>query len=75
MELILRGKGFIGSEKTEPETIRQIEDTVVVTRDGIPVRIRDVAQVQVGPAFRRGALDFNVALLRREGGLSRGRAS
>jgi Cu(I)/Ag(I) efflux system membrane protein CusA/SilA len=31
----------------------------VLTRDGIPVRVRDVAQVQTGPGFRRGALDFN----------------
>ena len=25
----------------------------------MPVRIRDLAQVQTGPAFRRGALDYN----------------
>jgi Cu(I)/Ag(I) efflux system membrane protein CusA/SilA len=59
MEFIVRGKGFLGSEKTERETIEQIEQTVVVTRDGVPVRVRDIAEVQVGPAFRRGALDFN----------------
>lgn len=59
MEFLVRGKGFIGSGKTERETLQQIEDTVVLTRDGIPVRVGDLAQVQVGPAFRRGALDFN----------------
>ncbi len=59
MEFIVRGKGFIGSGKTEQETIQQIEDTVVLTRAGVPVRVRDLAQVQTGPAFRRGALDFN----------------
>ncbi len=59
MEFIVRGKGFIGSGRTESETIEQIENTVVLTRDGVPVRVRDVAQVQIGPAFRRGALDFN----------------
>ncbi|MHC4398938.1 MAG: efflux RND transporter permease subunit [Planctomycetota bacterium] len=59
MEFLVRGKGFIGSGKTEPETLEQIEDTVVLTRDGVPVRVRDLAQVQTGPAFRRGALDFN----------------
>ncbi len=59
MEFIVRGKGFIGSGKTETETIGQINDTVVVTRDSVPVRVRDLAQVQTGPAFRRGALDFN----------------
>jgi Cu(I)/Ag(I) efflux system membrane protein CusA/SilA len=59
MEFLVRGKGFIGSGKSEPETIRQIENTVVVTRDGIPIRVRDLAQVQTGPAQRDGALDFN----------------
>ncbi len=59
MEFVVRGKGFIGSGKTEPETLQQIENTVIVTRDGVPIRVRDVAQVQTGPAFRDGALDFN----------------
>ncbi len=59
MEFIVRGKGFIGSGKTEEETVQQINDTVILTRRGVPVRVSDLAQVQVGPAFRRGALDFN----------------
>lgn len=59
MEFIVRGKGFIGSGKTEQETIEQIEDTVVVTREGIPITVGQLANVQTGPAFRRGALDFN----------------
>ncbi len=59
MEFLVRGKGFIGSDKTLEETIEQIEDTVVVTRDGVPVSVRDVAAVQIGPAFRLGALDYN----------------
>jgi Cu(I)/Ag(I) efflux system membrane protein CusA/SilA len=59
MEFLVRGKGFIGSGKTEQETLRQIENTVVLSRDGVPVRVLDVARIQTGPAFRRGALDFN----------------
>ena len=60
MEFLIRGKGFIGgSGRTEQETLRQIESTVVLTREGVPVRVRDLAQVQVGPTFRDGALDFN----------------
>jgi len=59
MEFIVRGMGFIGSGKTEAETLEQIENTVVLSREGVPVRVRDVAQVQIGPAFRRGALDYN----------------
>jgi len=59
MEFIVRGKGFIGAGKTESETVRQIESTVVATLGGVPVRVGDLASVQTGPAFRRGALDFN----------------
>jgi len=59
MEYIVRGKGFIGSDKTEPQTIEQIEDTVVATKQGVPITLGELANVQIGPAFRRGALDFN----------------
>ncbi len=59
MEYLVRGKGFIGSGKTLAQTIQEIEQTVILTRHGVPVRVKDVAQVQVGPAFRDGALDWN----------------
>ncbi len=59
MEYLVRGKGFLGSGKTEVETIQQIEQTVVQTSSGIPIRVRDLATVQTGPAFRTGALDLN----------------
>ena len=59
MEYLVRGKGFLGSGKTEEETIAQIGDTVVQTNDGVPIRVRDLAAVQTGPAFRTGALDLN----------------
>lgn len=61
MEFIVRGKGFLGSGGDRAKAISDIEDTVIVQRDGVPVRVRDVAQVQLGPDFRRGALDFNGA--------------
>lgn len=59
MEYLVRGLGFIGAGKTKAETLEQIEQTVVATNDSIPVTIGDLASVQVGPAFRRGALDWN----------------
>ncbi len=59
MEFIVRGKGFLGAGKTEAETLREIGEIVLITRDGIPLRVKDIATVQLGPAFRRGALDFN----------------
>lgn len=59
MEFIVRGRGFIGSGRTEPETLEQIKDTVVTVRRGVPITLADIAQIQIGPSFRRGALDFN----------------
>ena len=59
MEFIVRGKGFLGTGGDTAKTIRDIEDTVIRQRDGVPLRIRDVARVQLGPDFRRGALDYN----------------
>ena len=59
MEYLVRGIGFIGAGKTQAETIEQIEQTVVATKDNLPITIRDLAAVQLGPAFRRGALDWN----------------
>ncbi|QDS92191.1 Cation efflux system protein CusA [Roseimaritima multifibrata] len=41
--------------------VEDIEDAVIIQRDGVAVRIRDVARVQIGPDFRRGALDYNGA--------------
>ncbi|MFG0334416.1 MAG: efflux RND transporter permease subunit, partial [Maioricimonas sp. JB049] len=59
MEFIIRGRGFIGSGRDPVQAIEDIEETVVLTRDGIPVRIRDLGHVQLGPDFRRGAIDLN----------------
>ncbi|MEL7496066.1 MAG: efflux RND transporter permease subunit [Planctomycetota bacterium] len=59
MEYLVRGIGFIGAGKTPAQTLEQIEQTVVVTRSNLPITIGDIASVQVGPAFRRGALDWN----------------
>ncbi|TWU04576.1 efflux RND transporter permease subunit [Stieleria varia] len=61
MEYIVRGKGFLGSDGATEKTIRDIEQSVIMQRDGVPVRVRDVAGVQLGPDFRRGALDYNGA--------------
>lgn len=50
MEFIVRGLGFIKS-------IADIEDIVITSRDGIPIYVKNIANVTVGPDFRRGALD------------------
>ncbi|MCO8120878.1 efflux RND transporter permease subunit [Stieleria sp. TO1_6] len=59
MEFIVRGKGFLGTGGDKIKAIADIEDTVIMQRGGVPVRVGDVAQVQLGPDFRRGALDYN----------------
>jgi Cu(I)/Ag(I) efflux system membrane protein CusA/SilA len=61
MEYIVRGKGLLGSEGDSAAAIRDIEATVILQREGIPLHISDVATVQLGPDFRRGALDYNGA--------------
>ncbi|MGB1926471.1 MAG: efflux RND transporter permease subunit, partial [Rubripirellula sp.] len=63
MEFIVRGRGFLGGDGDDEGdaaiALRDIENTVITHRDGVPIRIGDVGRVQVGPDFRRGALDFN----------------
>ena len=50
VEYVVRGLGFI-------RDLSDIEQTVVKVRDNVPVRIKDVGKVALGPALRRGALD------------------
>ena len=50
VEYVIRGLGFI-------KHLADIEDTVIVVNDNVPVYIKDVAKVSQGPALRRGALD------------------
>ena len=50
VEYFVRGVGFV-------RRIRDLEDAVVKVRDNVPILVRHVAAVQLGPATRRGALD------------------
>jgi copper/silver efflux system protein len=59
MEMIIRSRGFIGTDQDVEQAIIDIEQTVITSENGLPTRISDVAYVQMGPAFRRGALDVN----------------
>lgn len=49
-EYLVRGLGYI-------KTIQDIEQAVVKVVDNVPIRIGQVAQVQMGPQTKRGALD------------------
>ena len=59
MEYVVRGKGFLGADQELAKTIGEIDQTVIRTHDGVPVRVKDIGFVQAGPDFRRGALDLN----------------
>jgi Cu(I)/Ag(I) efflux system membrane protein CusA/SilA len=59
MEYVVRGRGFIGRDNDVAQSLADIEKTVVMSRNGVPVRIRDLGQVQLGPDFRSGAIDLN----------------
>jgi copper/silver efflux system protein len=50
MEYIIRGLGFIKS-------LDDIENIVVGESQGTPIYVKNIATVQLGPEFRRGALD------------------
>jgi len=49
-EYLVRGLGYIKS-------LEDIEQAVVAVQENVPIRIKDVGNVSLGPATRRGALD------------------
>lgn len=49
-EYLIRGLGYIKS-------LADLENAAVTSRNGVPVRIKDVAKVNFGPSDRRGGLD------------------
>lgn len=50
VEYFVRGLGYVKS-------IEDIENAVVKATDNVPIRIKDIAVVHLGPATRRGVLD------------------
>ena len=50
VEYVIRGLGFL-------EDLADIEDTAIKVNDHVPISIKNVAHVSIGPALRRGALD------------------
>jgi len=51
-EFIVRGRGYI-------KNVDDIENIVLKTDQGTPLRIRDVARVELGPDERRGITELN----------------
>ncbi len=52
MEFIVRGIGLV-------QSIGDLEQIVLLERNGTPIYLRDIATVQIGGEFRRGALDMD----------------
>ncbi|HQV31356.1 MAG TPA: efflux RND transporter permease subunit, partial [Calditrichia bacterium] len=50
VEYVIRGIGFV-------KNLADLENSVIKTHNNVPVLIRNVARVSMGPALRRGALD------------------
>lgn len=50
VEYFIRGLGFV-------KGVSDLEQTVVAVNENVPVKIKDIARVALGPALRRGALD------------------
>ncbi|MEN6589517.1 MAG: efflux RND transporter permease subunit, partial [Proteiniphilum sp.] len=50
VEYLVRGLGYI-------KNVSDLEEAVITVRNGVPVKIKDVAFVNLGPATRRGGLD------------------
>ena len=51
-EYLVRGLGYIQSPS-------DIEEAVIKVVDFVPIKIKDIAKVTIGPAERRGVLDLN----------------
>ncbi|GGK18666.1 cation transporter [Yeosuana aromativorans] len=50
VEYLVRGLGYI-------KNLSDLEESVVTVHDNVPIRLKDVAKIQFGPATRRGGLD------------------
>jgi copper/silver efflux system protein len=55
MEFVVRGVGLIRTTNA----IADIENIALAERNGTPIYLRDIATVQIGGDFRRGALDVD----------------
>lgn len=51
VEYVIRGLGLI-------ENLDDLRQTVVAERENVPITLRELAEVEFGPAERRGALDL-----------------
>ncbi|MGB8528118.1 MAG: CusA/CzcA family heavy metal efflux RND transporter [Rhodoplanes sp.] len=53
------GEGYVVRSAGRFETMEEIENVVIATRGGVPVRVRDVAEVKIGRELRTGSASEN----------------
>ena len=53
------GEAFLVRSDARVRTIDEISRAIVATRDGVPVAVRDIAQVSIGGGLRTGAASEN----------------
>lgn len=51
-EFMIRSRGYVA-------TLKDLRETVIGSKNGVPVTLDDVANVQEGPAQRRGIVEYN----------------
>jgi heavy metal efflux system protein len=57
--LVDNGEAYNVRSAGRLESMEQIGDVVVATRSGVPVRVKDIAEVRVGPELRTGSASEN----------------
>ena len=53
-EYLIRGLGYIKS-------LEDLENAAITSRNGVPIRVKDIAKVNFGPGDRRGGLKAKIA--------------
>ncbi len=53
------GEAYLVRADARIRSINEIADAVIATRGGVPVRVRDVAEVRIGGELRTGAASMN----------------
>lgn len=57
--LVENGEAYYVRSAGRLESMEQIADVVVATRGGVPVRVKDIAEVRIGPELRTGSASEN----------------
>ena len=57
--LVSGGQEYLILGIARPESLDEIAETVVVSRDGRPILVRDLGEATIGPALRRGEGSHN----------------